>query len=53
VTWQSAGYTGTASGTTTWTASSLPLLMGNNLVDVWAHDAAGNQAFECILVVRK
>ena len=51
VTWSNAGTggSGTASGTTTWTAS-IPLASGSNAITVRARDAAGNQATDTITV---
>lgn len=48
----STGESGTASGTTTWSAS-VPLLAGDNVVTVRAYDAAGNSGWRAITVVRK
>jgi glucose/arabinose dehydrogenase len=43
VTWASdRGGSGTASGTTTWSASGIPLQAGSNVLTVTAQDAAGN-----------
>src|SRR5437660_945341 len=43
VTWaNSRGGTGTATGTTSWTASGIVLQMGTNVLTVQARDAAGN-----------
>ena len=53
VTWQAGVWSGNAIGTTTWTAGSIPLGVGNNIVTVRAYDAAGNQASKSILVIRK
>jgi hypothetical protein len=51
VTWvNSRGGEGTASGTTIWTANSIPLLRGENLITVTAEDADGNQATDEIVV---
>ena len=46
VTWtNSQGSSGTASGTSDWTISNLPLHCGNhNIITVTARDAAGNSA---------
>jgi hypothetical protein len=51
VTWSNAatGGTGTAAGTTTWSAS-IPLAAGSNLITVRARDAAGNAATDAITV---
>ncbi len=53
VTWQAPWGTGTAVGTTAWTAGSIPLVVGNNIVTLRAYDSAGNVASKSILVVRK
>ncbi len=53
VTWQAPWGSGNAAGTTTWTASAIPLVVGNNIVTLRAYDAAGNVASQSILVVRK
>src|SRR5207247_6764022 len=43
VTWvNSRGGSGTASGTTSWTASGIPIQPGTNVLTVTARDAAGN-----------
>src|SRR5206468_2009640 len=43
VTWaNSRGGSGTASGTTSWTASGIPIQPGTNVLTVTAQDAAGN-----------
>ena len=47
----STGGSGTASGTTTWSAQ-VPLLTGDNTVIVRAYDTAGNSAWRAITVVR-
>ena len=45
VTWaNSRGDSGTAIGTTTWTASGIPLRLGMNVLTVTARDAVGNAA---------
>ncbi len=48
----STGGSGTASGTTNWSAQ-VPLLTGDNVVIVRAYDAAGNSAWRAITVVRR
>jgi hypothetical protein len=48
----STGYSGTAAGTSTWSAS-VPLLVGNNAITVRAYDAAGNSSWRAITVVRR
>src|SRR5262249_39235749 len=45
VTWAtSRGASGTATGTTSWTASGIPIQLGTNVLTVTAQDAAGNTA---------
>jgi Matrixin/Glucodextranase, domain B len=52
VTWTtSTGGSGTASGTTQWSAA-IPLLMGTNVVTVRAYDAAGNTGWRAVTIVR-
>jgi hypothetical protein len=48
----STGYSGTASGTSKWSAS-VPLLVGSNAITVRAYDAAGNSSWRAITVVRR
>ena len=48
----STGMSGTAGGTTKWSAS-VPLLVGANVVIVRALDAAGNSAWRAISIVRR
>src|SRR5271157_2192828 len=48
----STGYSGTASGTSKWSAT-VPLLVGNNVVIIRAYDAAGNSSWRAITVVRR
>jgi hypothetical protein len=53
VTWQtSTGSAGTATGTTHWIASGVPLLKGTNTLVIRAYDAAGNNAWAALVVVR-
>ena len=53
VTWSTAaGASGTATGTLTWTAPNIPLLVGSNTVTIRAFDAAGNSAWRAVTVVR-
>ena len=47
----STGGSGTASGTTKWSAT-IPLLVGTNVVTVRAYDAAGNSGWRTVTVVR-
>ncbi len=47
----STGNSGTASGTTSWSAV-VPLLVGDNVVTVRAYDAAGNVGWRALTVVR-
>jgi hypothetical protein len=48
----SNGDTGTASGTTAWSAD-VPLLVGGTVVTVRAYDAAGNSGWRSISIVRR
>ena len=48
----STGASGSASGTTAWSAA-VPLLLGTNTVTVRAYDAAGNSSWRAITVVRR
>jgi hypothetical protein len=51
VTWANdRGGTGTASGTTNWTASGIPLQPGKNVLTVTAQDAAGNAKTDTLTV---
>jgi hypothetical protein len=52
VSWQSNAGSGNATGTTSWTANSIPLLVGNNNIIVRAYDAAGNMSWRSLLVIR-
>ena len=53
VSWtNSRGGSGTASGTTSWTASGIPLLSGTNVITVTARDAAGNSGQSSLTVVK-
>ena len=49
----STGGSGTATGTTSWTISSISLLVGDNTIIVKAYDAAGDSAWRAITVVRE
>ena len=54
VTWtNSSGGSGTASGTTSWTISSISLSNGDNTITVTAKDNAGNTATDIITVTYK
>jgi hypothetical protein len=44
------GSSGVASGTTSWSATSIPLVAGSNVITVVAEDAAGNQATDTLTV---
>jgi YD repeat-containing protein len=44
------GGTGTASGTTSWSAAGIPLQTGSNVITVTARDAAGNSAVDMLTV---
>ncbi|PYM93328.1 MAG: hypothetical protein DME04_12340, partial [Candidatus Rokuibacteriota bacterium] len=51
VTWtNSRGGSGTATGTTSWTASGIPLQSGANVLTVTARDAAGNAGTAAVTV---
>jgi hypothetical protein len=51
VTWiNSRGGSGTASGTDSWTISSVSLQEGDNVITVTAHDAAGNSGVNTLTV---
>lgn len=51
VTWaNNRGGSGTASGTTSWTANGIALLSGTNVLTVTARDAAGNTATDTLTV---
>jgi hypothetical protein len=53
VTWATnTGSSGTASGTTNWSAS-IPLLVGANAVTIRAADAAGNTSWRSVVAVRQ
>ena len=52
VTWTSSAGTGTATGTTNWIASAVPLLVGDNSIIVRAYDSAGNMSWRRVLVIR-
>jgi hypothetical protein len=53
VTWaNSRGGSGTATGTTSWTASGIALQFGTNVLTVTAQDAAGNTATASVTVTR-
>ena len=54
VSWSNAanGATGTASGTTAWTAAGIPLVDGANAITVTAFDAAGLSRTDSITVTR-
>jgi hypothetical protein len=53
VTWQTSnGCAGTATGTSHWTAASIPLLVGTNTVIVRAYDSTGAYAWAAMVVVR-
>ncbi len=52
VTWSNAGTgnSGSCTGTTSWSVSSVSLMPGANVITVTAHDATGNQASDSITV---
>lgn len=47
------GGSGTATGTTSWTVSNIPLQLGANVITVTAYDAADNSASDVITVTRE
>ena len=52
VTWSTnTGSSGTANGTTSWSAT-IPLLVGSNVVTIRAYDAAGNNGWRSVVVTR-
>lgn len=52
VTWSTnTGASGTANGTTSWSAA-IPLLTGSNVVTIRAYDAAGNNSWRSAVVTR-
>jgi Matrixin len=54
VTWSnSTGSSGNASGTTSWTAAGIPLLVGTNTITVRALNAANQSAWRSLTVVRE
>lgn len=53
VTWQNTLMgSGTASGTSNWSATAIPLYPGTNTLIIRAYDAAGNSSWRSITVVR-
>jgi hypothetical protein len=53
VTWQSStGSAGNATGTSHWSATSIPLLTGINTIVVRAYDANGSNAWAAVVAVR-
>ena len=48
----STGGSGTASGTTNWSAT-VPLLVGTNVITIRAYDAAGNSGWRAVTVERR
>jgi parallel beta-helix repeat protein len=53
VSWLNAanGQSGTATGTTSWIVSSIPLAYGSNLITVTSHDSAGFTSSDTITVI--
>jgi hypothetical protein len=52
ITWSTnTGSSGTATGTTSWSAA-IPLLVGSNQVTIRAYDAAGNNSWRSVVVSR-
>ncbi len=53
VTWQtSTGSAGTATGTTHWIATAVPVLKGTNTLVLRAYDVTGNNAWAALVVIR-
>jgi hypothetical protein len=53
VTWSSStGASGTASGTSNWSAGPIPLYVGTTTITIKAVDAAGNKAWRSLTVIR-
>lgn len=54
VTWTaSTGSSGTATGTTNWSTSAIPLYQGTTTIVVTASDAAGNSSWRSVVVTRQ
>jgi hypothetical protein len=54
VTWTSSNaFSGTASGTTSWTTKPIPLLVGINHITIRARDTAGNSSWRSVTVTRR
>jgi hypothetical protein len=54
VVWENVanGARGVASGTTSWTIASVPLVSGSNLIEITAYDSAGNPSTDRLVVTR-
>jgi Matrixin len=53
VTWTaSTGTSGTATGTTNWSTSAIPLYVGTTTIVITASDAAGNSSWRSVVVTR-
>jgi hypothetical protein len=48
-----SGSSGSASGSTNWTVQGIPLVMGENAIDVTAQDAGANRTTDRIVVTRQ
>ncbi len=47
------GASGTAQGTTSWSVTGLPLLVGTNAVTIRAYDTAGNSSWRSLVITRR
>jgi hypothetical protein len=53
VTWENIIMgSGTAAGTSNWTAAAIPVYVGTNTLIIRAYDAAGNSSWRTLTVVR-
>lgn len=52
VTWRTGDNSGSASGTSDWVAANIPLVEGQNIIEISATDASGNQTTEVIGVIK-
>lgn len=54
ITWRTAaGASGAGAGTTSWSTSAIPLIVGYNSIQIRVYDAAGNSAWRSITVTRR
>ncbi len=54
VTWSvSSGWSGRATGTTSWSTPAIPLFVGANTIVIHAYDAAGNSSWRSLVVSRR